>query len=275
MAIFKLKSPGLAMKSLSLTTFILFIFCLCLRGYSYYTYSKLRSKVTTNKSIITNDKNQSLALLNTLNDLNELKSERKVASSESSSNQIKSALEITFINDFYEPKNNLEDLKSLQKKIRESNLNEKMSDNSLESLPIRFIYFLVIRENFDLSELKRSEAAVLYNFDKEQVKQMKIESNKHSFFTEILSFKNVNIDDLEDDLDYQKKLTRLERINNSLTSKDESDAEKKESFNDQLPEEVLEQLAIAQTSDIDIEEKLKEMDYTEQEVAEIIEGYEY
>ncbi|WP_127714530.1 hypothetical protein [Halobacteriovorax sp. HLS] len=264
------------MKSLSLTTFILFIFCLCLRGYSYYTYSKLRSKVTNNKSILSNDKKQSLALLNTLNDLNDLKSERKIASVKSD-NQVKSALEITFINDFYEPKNNLEELQSLQKKIRESNLKEKMSDNSLESFPIRFIYFLVIRENFDLSELKRSEAAVLYNFDREQVKQMKIESNKHSFLTEILNFKNVNTDELQEDIEYQNSLARLEEVNKTLAAKNETNPEDEEKadFIDQLPEEVLEQLAIAETSDIDIEEKLKEMDYTEQEVAEIIEGYEY
>ena len=52
-----------------------------------------------NKSILSNDKKQSLALLNTLNDLNDLKSERKIASVKSD-NQVKSALEITFINDF-------------------------------------------------------------------------------------------------------------------------------------------------------------------------------
>jgi hypothetical protein len=264
------------MKSLSLTTFILFLFCLCLRGYSYYTYSKIKSKVTNTESIVNTNKVQSIALLNTLNDLSAPKVVRTIASEEAYKS-IKPSLEVTFINDFYEPVNNLFQLEALQEKMREDNFKLKKENNSLEFLPIKLIYYLVIKENYDLSELKDSIKGNLYGFDEEELERIKEISNRPDFMTEILSFKNIPQDEIDSEIEQQATLAKLEKANIEFSKKLNEEEETEEDPNEylsQLPEEVQEQIYLAENEEVDLEEKLSEMNYTEQEIEEIIEGYQ-
>ena len=266
------------MKSLSLTTFILFIFCLCLRGYSFYTYSKIKSKVTNTDSIIDTNKVQSIALLNTLNDLSEPKIARSISSLDTYKS-LKPALEVTFINDFYEPVNNIFHLESLQEKMREDNFKLNKEDSSLEFLPVKLIFYLVIKENYDLSELKDSIKSNLYGIDEEQLQNIKKLSNTSDFMAEILSFKNISQDEIDNEIDQQETLAKLEKANIEFSRKlkeneESNDEESPNEYLDQLPSEVREQIYLAENDEIDLEEKLSEMNYTDQEIEEIIEGYE-
>lgn len=260
------------MKSLSLTTFFLFVFCLCLRGYSYYTFSKLKSKVTTSTSLLDDNKKKSIALLNTLDVISKPKTKRKPASKENGYVSQRDYLVVTFINDFFEPINNLTSLKSLQEKIKKDNLKINAANNALETLPIKLIFYLVIKENFDLSELKKTSPKSIYGFDDEQLTEMRIKAKSSEFMREILDFKNVPTEEIDSNIETIETIARLEKKNKELNKDKEVEANE---FVDQLPEEVKEQIHLAENEEVDLEEKLLEMEYTEEEIEEIIEGYQY
>jgi hypothetical protein len=272
------------MKKLSLSTFSLFLFCLCLRGYSFYSYKKLREKVTSSKSLLQEDKKKTIALLNTLNDLTlpVHNPTRSLASKKNSkTNQLHESLTLTFIEDFYDSTNNLSHLRDLQFQLKKYNIKIGQRDNALENWTLEFIYYLVIKENFDLVDFRKVAKIGDFGFNSEEIKRMKDIALSKEFKREILSFKNVPTHLIEDDINNKENtLQRLESHNQELAKRSKNDKayededEKLKPF-DELPEEVKEQFLLAENEEIDLEEKLIEMDYTEDEIDEIVNGYQY
>jgi hypothetical protein len=203
---------------------------------------------------------------------------RTVASEKKYKSQ-KEYLEITFINDFYEPIDNLHHLKSIQEKIKDDNRNTGTKNNALEELPIKLLFYLVIKENFDLTELRKTSSNSIYGFDKDQLKEMRIKAKTTEFLREILLFKNIPLEEIESQVESKETLARLEQHNQDLINRNENEEtnelEERNEFYEQLPEEVKEQIFLAENEEVDLEEKLTEMEYTEEEIEEIIEGYQY
>ncbi|OUR96506.1 hypothetical protein A9Q84_09155 [Halobacteriovorax marinus] len=271
------------MKKLSLSTFSLFLFCLCLRGYSFYSYVKLREKVTTTHGFLQEDKKKTIALLNTLNDLTlpSQMTDRTIASTKSKLSLQHESLTLTFIEDFYDSSNNLNHLRELQKQLQDANLELGQRDNALELWTLEFVYYLVIRENFDLVDFRKVAKIGDFGFNSEEISRMKEVALSQVFKEEILNFKNVPTHLIEEELrSKDNTLERLEKHNLNLANLNETEGEEEEqtpklkSFED-LPEDVKEQIYLAENENIDLEDKLIEMDYTEEEVDEIINGYQY
>ncbi|ATH08658.1 hypothetical protein BIY24_12080 [Halobacteriovorax marinus] len=261
------------MKKLSISTFGLFVFCLCLRTYSYLSYKDLKDKVNTHESLLSEDKKKTIALLNTLNDLEESKNKsnsRQVSSTpqERDLNKEKDSLVISFIEEFYASKDNLLLLKDIKRNIGKLNKELKTQSTPLVYLDLELLYYFVIRENFELRDFQKDIVFEDIGFDRDSIVAITNFSKTREFKKEILSFKNVLTQEKEEKED---KLARLEKLHES-----EKEIEKKAPMEfEELPEDAqLEFLQAAEDQSIDLEEKLLELDYTQEEVEEMLSGFE-
>ncbi len=234
------------------------------------SYRELKDKVSSNESLLNDDKKKTIALLNTLNDLSEKSSStsnfRELSSDDINLQRSKDSLIITFIEDFYAAKENLSALKSIQKEITNLNKELDLQNSPLEYLDIKLLYYFVIRENFDLRDFKGSIIFEDLGFSPEQMEKIRKFSHTKEFKKEIYKFKNIYIEESYGSKD--ETLARLETLNKQETEK------KPLEFED-LPEDAqIEFLQAAEDQEVDLEKKLLEMDYTPEEIEEMLTGFE-
>ena len=258
------------MKKLSISTFGIFVFCLCLRTYSYLSYEDLKGKVSSNESLMADDKRKTIALLNTLNDLSDKgvhnPNFRELSSLDASLQRNKDSLIISFIENFYASKENLQALKSIQKEIAALNEKMKVANSPLEYLDLELIYYFIIKENFDLRDFQGSLIFEDLGFNREAMVQIRKESQSERFKYEIYKFKNIFVEEVisneDDDLDSNQELSEVDAPKDRLEFTD-------------LPEDAqIEFLQAAEDQEIDLEKKLQEMDYTPEEIEEMLTGFE-
>lgn len=258
------------MKKLSISTFGIFVFCLCLRTYSYISYKELEQKVNSNEALLSDDKKKTIALLNTLNDLTDspIKPEnnfREVSSDELKKQRKIDSLIISFIEGFYASRDNLTELRKIQKEIQKLNKETDTIGRPLSFLDLNLIYYFVIRENFEIRDFQKDIIFEDIGFNREKLEEIRKLSNSDEFKVAIFKFKNIYIKEEVQDIESEP------RENNSLAIEDKAPSLE---FED-LPEETqIEFLKAADDQEVDLEEKLLELDYTQEEIDEMLSGFE-
>ncbi|GEM_PF-4113167 len=252
------------MKKLSISTFWIFVLCLSLRTYSYLSYNELKDKVNSGESLLNDDKKKTIALLNTLNDLTKTVPKannfREVSSEDLDSQKQKDSTIINFIEDFYASKDNLEELAYHQKVIKKINKKLDTPNAPLEYLDIELLYYFVIRENFDLRDFQKNIIFEDLGFDRETMAKIRRYSTSQDFRLEILRFKNI----------YTDEVLQSELLSDIEDEPEEVTAEEK-----LIAEDVnLEFLSPADEQEVDLEAKLQELDYTPEEIEEMLSGFE-
>uniref|UniRef100_UPI003569A050 hypothetical protein n=1 Tax=Halobacteriovorax sp. TaxID=2020862 RepID=UPI003569A050 len=249
------------MKKLSISTFWIFVLCLCLRTYSYLSYSELKDKVQSSESLLNDDKKKTIALLNTLNDLTQNKPKvdnfREVSSKDLESQRRKESTVINFIEDFYASKENLAELSYHQKVIKNINKELNVENAPLEYLDIELLYYFVIRENFDLRDFQKIIIFEDLGFDREAMAKIRKFSVSKEFKIEILRFKNIYTEEVVEPEYLAKESIQIEDNDNNIDDRLMS------------PEDKVEFLKAANEQEVDLEAKLMELDYTPEEIEEM------